>query len=56
MNKLEKDELDHTVRNCLVNISAFMRGIRKEIKKIEKCLDSIEEDGLTEKGNSGRIE
>jgi len=51
----EKDELDHVVRNCLINISAFTRGINKEIRKIEKHLDSIGVDGLTAKPVGGKI-
>ena len=55
MRKDEKDELDHVVRNCLINISALTRGINKEIRKIEKHLDSIKESGLTETPDSGKI-
>jgi len=55
VRKEEKDELDHTVRNCLVSISAFTRGINKELKKIQKHLDSIKEDGLTETPDNGKI-
>jgi len=55
MNKEEKDDLDHNVRNRLVNIAGFMRSIKKEVREIEKYLDSIGVDRLTEKRGGGII-
>jgi len=55
MRQEEKDRLDHVIRNRLLAIEAHMRGIRKEIRQIEDCLDSLKVNGLTKLGGSGTI-